>query len=135
MDGCVFCKIIKGEMPSTKIYETNEVLAFLTIEAVNPGHTLVIPKQHQPDLFDLDEATYSSVMKAAKLVASAQKKLYSPAKIGLMVSGWDVPHAHVHVLPMYESTDITSKKSLDHAMLKPDRDELEAEAAKLREAL
>lgn len=135
MDQCIFCQIIKGEIPSSKIYEDDLSMAFLTIEAINPGHSVVIPKQHESDFQNLDHRAYSAVMNGVKKVALALDKTYSPKKVGLLVQGYEVDHAHVQVVPTYHPGDVTSKKILDGSALKPSREELSAEAASIKSNL
>ncbi len=102
---CIFCKIIKGEIPSTKVYEDGDVFAFLDIKPVNPGHTLVIPKQHYVNIHDMPDELFGKVAIAAKKVADAILKLGAKGvNIGMnngAVAGQVVFHAHVHVMPRY----------------------------------
>lgn len=135
MDDCIFCKIIKGEIPSAKVYEDSDVVAFLTIEAINPGHTLVIPKIHQPNFQDLEDSNYHKMMAVVKKVAKAIDEAYKPKKVGMLVQGYEVAHAHVHVLPTYEPGDVSSKKLLENAALHPSSDELVKEAALIKQNL
>ena len=103
MADCIFCKIIKGEIPCYKIYENKEVFAFLDIENDVPGHTLVVPKKHVSDLDSCDEKTYQNVMSASKKLASHflslgfdGVNLVSNCKES---SGQTVQHFHVHLFP------------------------------------
>lgn len=104
MDDCIFCKVVRGELPSTKIYEDEETLAFLDINPVNPGHTLVIPKKHSTDIFEIDEQTWGHVMQISKRIAHALESALSPTGVNLTMNnragaGQIVFHAHVHVMP------------------------------------
>lgn len=106
MDYCIFCKIIRGEIPSTKIYEDENTLAFLDIAPVNPGHTLVIPKKHSENLEDIVEEDLCSIIKAVKKVGKAIKESISQAgyNVGLnngSGSGQLVPHLHFHIMPRH----------------------------------
>lgn len=114
MNDCIFCKIVSGQISVPKIYEDDEVVAFLDIHPINEGHTLVIPKKHVPDFQDLDDELYLSVMRVAKKIASAVNEKLKPKRVGLMIAGWDVPHTHVHVIPMHDYHDITSKRILEN---------------------
>ncbi|MDD4900591.1 MAG: HIT family protein [Patescibacteria group bacterium] len=101
---CIFCKIISGELPSHKVYEDENVLAFLDISPVNPGHTLVVPKKHFVDLEDADEATLCAVIKAVKRVGLSIKNNLGAAGYNLgmnngAVAGQVVPHLHFHLMP------------------------------------
>ncbi len=110
---CIFCKIVKGEIPSFKVWENNEHLAFLSIAPIMPGHTLVIPKKHSDYIFDMDDADISALMVASKPVANRLKKTLNPitGKIGVMVAGLEVPHTHIHLIPMDSEGDLTFSKA------------------------
>lgn len=112
MEDCVFDKIIKGEVPSYKVYEDGEFLAFLSIRPINPGHTLVIPKKHISYLFDMEDEALSRLMIAGKKVARTLKKAFNPqtGKVGVMVAGGEVPHVHIHLIPMDHETDLTFER-------------------------
>lgn len=102
---CIFCKIVKGELPSTKVYEDTDVLGFLDIKPVNPGHTLVIPKKHYVNIHDMPDELFGKVAIAAKKVADALLKIgVKGVNIGMNngeAAGQVVFHAHVHVMPRY----------------------------------
>lgn len=103
---CIFCKIIAGELPSSKIYEDDSVLAFLDIKPVNPGHTLVIPKKHFESIHDTpDEIVSKMSIVAKKIAGSIQKNLGAEGvNIGMnngRAAGQVVFHAHIHVMPRY----------------------------------
>lgn len=99
----LFTKIINGQIPCHKIAEDAEFLAFLDIRPVNPGHTLVIPKKEVDYFFDLDDRELSGLMVFAKNIARAVKRAVPCKKVGVMVAGLEVPHAHVHLIPILES--------------------------------
>lgn len=107
----IFTKIINGEIPAHKVYENDKVFAFMDNNPVNPGHILVVPKQEVDNLFDLDDETYTEVMNTAKKLAEAVQKAKNPSRVGLMVLGFAVPHAHVHVLPLESEAQISIQKS------------------------
>lgn len=107
MDDCIFCKITKGEIPSTKIYENDYVYAFLDIQPVNPGHTLIVPKKHSTNIFDIEEQEMCELYKAAKLLAPKIMQAVKAQGINIMwnngkVSGQLVMHAHIHLMPRME---------------------------------
>lgn len=112
MENCVFCKIIQKKLPCYKVWENDEFLAFLSIAPINPGHTLVIPKQHLDYFFDLEEEILSQIMIVSKLVARALKKAFHPktGKVGVMIAGGGVAHAHVHLIPMDNEYDLTFER-------------------------
>lgn len=99
MADSIFTKIIKGEIPSHKIYEDDSTYAFLDIHPNVPGHTLVIPKKQVEYLWDLEDEDYQAVMASTKKIATRMKEVLSPKWVGMKVEGVAVPHAHVHVFP------------------------------------
>ena len=112
----IFTKIINGEIPSYKIAEDENYYAFLDINPNAKGHALVIPKQEVNKFFDLDEATYSGLMSFAYRVAKALEKSVVCKRIGMSVVGLEVPHVHVHLIPINIMDDMrfTKKEKLSH---------------------
>lgn len=135
MDDCIFCKIVAGEVPAAKVYEDADILAFLTIEAINPGHTLVIPKRHIESVWDMEDDLYAKNMEIVKKISVALDVAFNPEKVGVMVSGWDVPHAHTHVVPQTERGDITSRKIIEDTTLKLEHDTLNQHAEKIKQSM
>ncbi|MBX4197519.1 HIT family protein [Candidatus Saccharibacteria bacterium] len=105
MADSIFTKIIKGEIPSHKIYEDDKSIAFLDIHPKTPGHTLVVPKKPIDQFQDLPDEDYEAVMRTVKKVAQRLKQVLSPARIGVEIMGMDVPHAHVHVFGFNSMTE------------------------------
>lgn len=101
MDECIFCKIIKGDLPAEKIYEDDEVLAFLDIRPVNHGHMLVIPKKHYEKMELTPDEIVSDAFVATKKLMTVIKEAMSADFVALSVVGIDVPHFHVHLIPRY----------------------------------
>lgn len=100
MSDCIFCKIIAGEIPSAKLWEDERFFAFLDINPVNPGHTLLIPKEHVDYLFDVEDPLYSELFKAAKAVSRPLQKAMMSQRVGVVVEGLLVPHVHIHLIPI-----------------------------------
>jgi histidine triad (HIT) family protein len=96
----IFSKIISGEIPCYKVAETEDFLAFLDIYPNTKGHTLCIPKKEVDKLFDLDESTYNGLMAFSRTVAFAIEKAVPCVRVGMTVIGLEVPHAHVHLIPL-----------------------------------
>ncbi len=117
----IFSKIIKGEIPCHKIYEDDKYFSFLDINPVQKGHTLVIPKIEVNDVFDLDDETYTGLMKVAKKLSFAIKKATNCNRIGVIVMGLEVPHAHIHLIPINKMSDmrIENAKRASDDDLKP----------------
>ncbi|MFC0603183.1 HIT family protein [Winogradskyella pulchriflava] len=111
----LFTKIINGEIPSYKVAETDDFLAFLDINPNSKGHTLCIPKKEVDRIFDLDEATYTSLMQFSRRVALAIEKAIPCERVGMSVIGLEVPHVHVHLIPLHtmENARFTYKEKLE----------------------
>jgi len=103
----VFTKIIRGEIPCYKIAESQEFFAFLDINPLAKGHTLVIPKKEIDYLFDLDNELYLNLFAFARKVGTAIESVISCKRIGLIVFGLDVPHAHIHLIPINKSSEMS----------------------------
>jgi histidine triad (HIT) family protein len=101
----IFTKIISGEIPCYKVAETNDFLAFLDINPNAKGHTLCIPKQEVDKIFDLDESNYIELLKFSRKVAIAIEKAIDCRRVGMSVIGLEVPHAHVHLIPLVTMED------------------------------
>ncbi len=110
----IFSKIVKGEIPSYKIAEDENFYAFLDIAPVAQGHTLVIPKKEVDYLFDLDDQLYIGLQLFAKKVAVALKQAIPCKKIAVVVLGLEVPHAHIHLIPMNSEQDVNFAKEKLH---------------------
>lgn len=102
----IFTKIINGEIPSHKVAETEDYLAFLDIFPLAKGHTLVIPKQEVDYIFDLEDEVLSGLMTFSKKVAKALEQTIDCERIGVAVIGLEVPHAHIHLVPINQVSDI-----------------------------
>lgn len=103
----IFSRIIKGEIPSYRIAEDDRFYAFLDIRPMQAGHTLVVPKQETDYLFDLDDALLADMMLFAKRVARAIEKAVECRRVGVMVIGLEVPHAHIHLIPIQQEGDMS----------------------------
>lgn len=102
----IFTKIVNGEIPCYKVAETEEFLAFLDINPISKGHTLVIPKIETDYFFDLDNETLSKIILFSKQVERAVRSVIPCKRIGLVVYGLDVPHAHIHLIPIVKGNEI-----------------------------
>ncbi|CCZ79958.1 HIT family protein [Odoribacter laneus] len=102
----IFTKIIRGEIPSYKVAESDKYYAFLDIAPLQKGHTLVVPKQEEDYIFDLSDEELAGMMVFAKKVAKALQKSVPCQRIGVAVLGLDVPHAHIHLVPLQQGNDL-----------------------------
>ena len=110
MSECIFCKIIDGSIPSAKIYEDEHVYAFMDIMPLTKGHTLIIPKNHKENVYDLSEEEASNLFKVVPKIASALKESFGPVGMNLLnnngaPAGQSVFHFHLHFIPRYDQTD------------------------------
>lgn len=107
MENCIFCKIVAGEIPSMRVYEDDDCIATLDIGPANPGHTLIIPKEHYQDLTEMNEALAGKLLMVAKEIGMRQKERLGAAGFNIVqnngrAAGQTVPHFHIHVIPRYE---------------------------------
>jgi histidine triad (HIT) family protein len=107
----VFTKIVNGEIPCYKVAETTDFLAFLDINPLVKGHTLVIPKKEIESLFDLEDEQYIGLLLFSKIIAQAIQKSFTCEKVGMSVIGLEVPHAHIHLMPLNSMSDMDFFKS------------------------
>ena len=126
----IFTRIINREIPGQIVAEDERYIAFLDITPLVPGHTLVVPKKEVDYIFDLEDDTLSGLTVFAKKVAHAVKKAVPCKRIGVAVIGLEVPHTHIHLVPMNSMGDINFTK----AKLNPSKEELAAVAEKIRKA-
>lgn len=126
----IFTKIVNGEIPCYKIAETDEFLAFLDVNPNAVGHTLCIPKKEIDKVFDLDKTTYTGLMAFSRKVAKAIEKCISCKRVGITVIGLEVPHAHVHLIPLNSMEDARFIKKV-----KMSPKEFEETASKIRAEL
>lgn len=126
----IFSKIVTGEIPSYKVAETKDFLAFLDVNPNAEGHTLCIPKVEVNKLFELDETTYIGLMEFSRNVAIALEKAVPCKRVGMSVIGLEVPHVHVHLIPLNSMDDarFTKKESFT-------KDEFEAIAMRISDRL
>lgn len=126
----VFTKIISGEIPSYKIVENNDFFAFLDINPNSKGHTLVVPKKEVDKIFDLDENTYMQLMEFSRKIAIAIEKAVPCKRVGMAVIGLEVPHVHVHLIPLNDMQDATFQHKVNLS-----KEEFEEVAAKIKHEL
>jgi histidine triad (HIT) family protein len=124
----IFSRIVSGEIPCHKIAETSEFLAFLDVMPLVPGHVLVIPKKEVDYIFDIGTEEYQALWAFAAEVAKGLKKAVPCKRIGVAVIGLEVPHAHIHLVPMNEVGDI----NFTRPKMKPTQEELAVLAQKIR---
>jgi len=127
----IFSKIVSGEIPAYKVAESNEFLAFLDISPLAEGHVLVIPKVEVDYIFALDDETYTGLQLFAKIVATGLKEAIPCKRIGVAVIGLEVPHAHIHLIPMNRVDDLNFARP----KMSFTPEQLEETAEKIRTAL
>jgi len=127
----IFTRIINGEIPCYKIAEDENYFAFLDISPLVKGHTLVVPKQETDYIFDLNDDVYKGLWSFAKKVGKGIEQAVPCKRIGITVIGLEVPHAHIHLIPINRMADM----NFANPKLSPSKDEMEATAAAIRAAL
>ena len=126
----IFSKIVAGEIPCHKVFETDHCLAFLDINPVVRGHVLCIPKQEVDNIFDLDEELFTELHLFSRRVARGLKRVCPCIKVGVAVVGIDVPHAHIHLMPLNKPGDLNFAHHVEMSA-----DELKALAAQIAAAI
>lgn len=126
----IFTRIITGEIPCHKIWENEKFFAFLDIHPIQPGHVLLVPKQEIDSAFDLDDETYCALFQAAKRLVPAIQQVAGSARVGLVIEGLEVPHAHIKLVPISKPGDLAQSNARDASA-----EELAEMAQKIREAL
>tara|TARA_B100000925_G_scaffold291275_1_gene278778 strand:+ start:2787 stop:3179 length:393 start_codon:yes stop_codon:yes gene_type:complete len=109
--GSIFTKIINNELPAYRVLENDKVISFLTIEPIHPGHTLVIPKTEVDHWMDVPEDEYQEVYYQAKRIGKAIQKVTNSTRVAQAVVGLEVPHFHLHLIPMWQPSDLDFKKA------------------------
>jgi len=133
---CVFCKLVAGQIPSSKVYEDEAALAFMDLGQVNPGHVLVASKAHAENVYELDDAQAAAVFRAAARVARAVRAAFDPPGLSIYQAngkpaGQTVVHFHLHVLPRHDGDGM----QLVWPVKNPPREQLEEHCAKIRARL
>lgn len=127
----IFTRIIDGELPGRFVWRDEHCVAFLSINPLREGHTLVVPRAEVDHWVDLDPGTTAHLMLVARAIGEAQMDAFAPTRIGLMIAGLEVPHVHLHVVPMDGVHDL----DFDNAATDPDPAALDAAAERIRAAL
>jgi len=127
----LFTRIINGEIPGRFVWKDDRCVAFLTIEPMRPGHTLVVPREEVAHWIDLDADLNAHVFEVARLIGRAQSAAFQPRRIGVLIVGEEVPHAHVHVVPINEVGELTFA-AVDHS---PSPESLDTAAEAIRREL
>lgn len=105
---CIFCKIVAGEAEASVVYEDNQIMSFMTLKPSSPGELLVVPKSHIDHFTDMPNELASRIMVKAQEIARAVRAMLRPVRMGYVVHGFGVPHAHLIVVPLHRAEDITS---------------------------
>jgi histidine triad (HIT) family protein len=113
MERCIFCQIINGVEPAHRVWESEDFLAFLTRRPCNPGHTLLIPKNHVDYVFDLEEPLYSDIFRAAKQLSEPIKRATGAERIGVAIEGLSVRHVHLHLVPLNNIGELDPNRHIE----------------------
>ena len=129
---CLFCRLVAGELPRHQVYEDDDFLVLLTIEPVNPGHLMVVPKAHIGSFYDVDDALYTPLMLLVKRMAQAVKEAMRPLQVVMETSGIGNRHVHIHVIPVHDMYDVIPKEVIERLEAnRPSDEELSAVARTL----
>jgi histidine triad (HIT) family protein len=112
MQSCLFCAISRGDIPSHRVCETDDLVAFLDIHPIRPGHTLIVPRAHHDYFDDVPEKLAGEIVVMGQRLARELKAMYGAPRIAFAFMGFDVAHTHAHVLPVFERDDITSRRAI-----------------------
>jgi len=132
---CIFCAIIGKTAPGFLVYENPHAVVFLDKQPIHVGHLLIVPRQHVEAFYDLEETSFIEFMLVVKRMAALIDALYQPKKVGMLAAGFDVAHSHLHVLPLYDSHDMTSKVLLEGQRTHPTEDDLRRTAERIERGL
>ena len=127
----IFTRIIDGDIPGTFVWRDAQCVAFLSINPMAHGHTLVVPIEEIDHWVDADPTLTAHLFEVTRFIGQAQQAAFSPARVGVIIAGYEVPHTHIHVIP----TNDMGELSFANAAASVDRDELDAAATAIREAL
>lgn len=140
-DACLFCRIAQRQIPAHVVHEDEDILAFLDIHPVRPGHVLIIPRRHYPYFEDMPADLAHRILTLGQRLARAMKARYEVERVGFVFTGIHVAHAHAHLIPMHHVQDVTSTQYIAQQDLQfimppqPPAEQLAATAAQLRQAL
>ncbi len=127
----LFTRIIQGEIPGRFVWRDEHAVAFLSIHPLRPGHTLVVPRAEVDHWLDLDRPLAEHLLHVSQCLGKALQRAYRPVKVGLMIAGLEVPHTHLHLVPIFEPHDLDFARANTSAS----SDELERSACQVRDAL
>lgn len=130
MTDCPFCAL--QEVESLVLASNEHAFALLDVAPIRPGHVLVMPRRHTEDFFDLDASVQACMLSLANQLAKSLKAVCNPQRVGLLLAGFDVPHAHLHVVPMHDCFDITSRVVMEGGKVMVPEEELQEMRVRLR---
>jgi histidine triad (HIT) family protein len=118
---CVFCEIIAGRIPARIVFNNDEHIAFFPLEHINPGHLVLVPRQHIDYIFDMDAQSYQSLWAVAARLAPGLQLATSAKRVAIAVEGFSVPHVHVHLVPVYAGDELNPTRAKPLAAVEADR--------------
>ena len=111
MPDCIFCNIIAKEIPAHVVWEGDRFIAFLDVNPVNPGHLLIVPQENHETIFDMPQDLYQELFETAKVLSTPLQQAMNSRKIGYVVEGFGVPHAHLHLIPIDHAHELDSSRA------------------------
>jgi histidine triad (HIT) family protein len=135
MTPCPFCKIIGGDRVRPILYEDDSVIAFMPLRPSHDGHVLVMPKTHYADFWQIPELELSQLFMAVREISRSLKSLFNPRKVAAYSMGLEVEHAHLHVIPVFDPYDLTTRSEYEHTAKERPRAEIERLSNAIRNQL
>jgi histidine triad (HIT) family protein len=133
---CIFCQIIAGKIPAYRVHEDDLSVAFLSIDPIKPGHTVIIPKKHHNFIWDIqDQDLYNHLFTVARDLALKLKSVYQTKAVIQLIEGFEVPHAHIHLIPSDQPLSTIFKNRSNNGQNQPDFKKLQQEAQKINAEL
>lgn len=108
---CIFCKIVNKEIPCFKVWGNERFLVFLDIVPINPGHILIVPKNHNEEIFKIEDDLYNELFQIAKKLSEPLRKATEAKRVGMMIIGFDINHAHLHLVPLYKGPELNPERA------------------------
>jgi|SRR3989344_2339590 len=108
---CAFCKIVNGQIPDYRVWESKNFVAFLDIRPIALGHVLIIPREHIDYVFDLSDIVYSELFRTGKIIAPAIHKATKCKRVGIAIEGFGMPHAHLHLVPLFHGNEMDPNRA------------------------
>ena len=135
MINCLFCKIVSGEQDRSIIYENDSIIAFMPLLPSHDGHVLVMPKTHYQDFCRIPDNELSQIFQATRIISDSLRSLYTPPKVAIYSMGLEIEHAHLHLIPVFDPYDLTSRAEYERTIKAKSHAELDYLSSLIREGI